>query len=76
MQYDELEVDKVRCQGSDCEKESEFMRPLKYHEWARNDFYGMYTGLYCDDCYKNNYPYRKDDYFDPAYAGERLEPEY
>ena len=47
---------------------------VEYHMWARNDAYGIYTGLYCDDCYKNNYPYRKDRYHDEAYCGERLEP--
>ena len=50
-------------------------RPIKYHMWARNDAYGIYTGLYCDKCYKDNYPYKKDRYFDPAYAGERMEPD-
>tara|TARA_R100001530_G_scaffold113476_1_gene80463 strand:+ start:255 stop:515 length:261 start_codon:yes stop_codon:yes gene_type:complete len=45
------------------------------HMWARTDAYGIYTGLYCDECYKNNYPYRRDRYYDPAYAGERLEPD-
>ena len=48
---------------------------VEYHMWARNDAYGIYTGLYCDDCYKNNYPYRKDRYHDEAYCGERLEAE-
>lgn len=47
-----------------------------HHEWVRKDAYGIYTGVYCDDCYQNNYPYRKDMYFDPTYAGERLEPDY
>ena len=47
---------------------------VEYHMWARNDAYGIYTGLYCDDCYKNNYPYRKDRYYDEAYCWERLEP--
>ena len=47
------------------------------HQWARSDAYGIYTGLYCDKCYKdsNIYTYRKDEYFDPAYAGERMEDE-
>ena len=49
--------------------------PVSYHMWARNDAYGIYTGLYCDDCYKNNYPYRTDRYHDEAYCGERLEPD-
>ena len=49
---------------------------VEYHMWARNDAYGIYTGLFCDDCYKNNYPYRKDRYHDEAYCGERLEEDY
>ena len=50
---------------------------LKYHYWARNDAYGIYTGLYCDKCYDDpeKYPYRKDEYHDPMYAGERMEPD-
>ena len=49
---------------------------LTYHYWARSDAYGMYTGLYCDKCYDSDkYPYRKDRYHDPMYAGERLEPD-
>ena len=50
--------------------------PLEYHEWARNDAYGIYTGLYCEECYndKEKYTYRKDEYFDEGYCGERLEP--
>ena len=47
------------------------------HDWARNDAYGIYTGLYCDKCYDDphKYTYRKDEYYDPAYAGERMEPD-
>ena len=63
------------CRG--CQKADEdnvMVRPIEYHMWARNDAYGIYTGLYCDDCYKNNYPYRTDRYHDEAYCGERLEP--
>ena len=34
--------------------------------WRRYDYQGLYTGIYCDDCYNSNdadkYPYRKDDY--------------
>tara|TARA_R100001530_G_scaffold93907_3_gene65171 strand:+ start:636 stop:782 length:147 start_codon:yes stop_codon:yes gene_type:complete len=45
----------------------------------RYDHYGIQTGMYCDKCYNSNdsslYPYRKDDYYDPAYAGEMLEEE-
>ena len=48
---------------------------VEHHMWSRADAYGIYTGLYCDKCYKDNYPYRKDEYYDPAYAGERMEPD-
>ena len=48
---------------------------VEHHKWARNDAYGIYTGLYCDKCYKDNYPYRMDRYYEPAYAGERMEPD-
>ena len=50
---------------------------IKYHHWARSDAYGIYTGLYCDKCYDDpeKYPYRKDEYHDPMYTGERMEPD-
>ena len=50
---------------------------VKYHDWARSDAYGIYTGLYCDKCYadSNIYTYRKDEYFDEGYAGEQLYPD-
>ena len=66
----------VFCAGDGCRKQcDEGFRhgELEYHHWARKDAYGMYTGLYCDSCYDNNYPYRKDEYHDPMYAGERME---
>ena len=64
------------CRG--CQKESSnTARPITYHEWARSDSYGIFTGIYCHDCYDSNdtnkYPYRKDNYHDSAYAGERLD---
>ena len=67
----------THCRG--CEAEIEMMRPIDQHWWARRDNYGIFTGIYCDDCYasgeSSRYPYRKDDYYDPMYAGEMLEPE-
>ena len=50
---------------------------IEYHEWARNDAYGFFTGLFCHKCYEDSdkYSYRKDRYFDESYAGERLESE-
>ena len=58
-------------------KDNRIVSPIQYHEWARADSYGIYTGLYCDDCYDDphKYTYRKDEYYDPAYAGERMEPD-
>ena len=48
------------------------------HRWARNDAYGIYTGLFCDKCYEDpsKYTYRKDRYHDEAYCGERLDEDY
>ena len=52
---------KIRCQG--CEKKEEGIRPITHHWWARSDYYGIFTGLYCDDCYNSDkYPYKKDRY--------------
>ena len=50
----------------------EYCRPISHHKWARNDAYGIYTGLYCDNCYKNNYPYKRGRYHDESYCGESL----
>ena len=47
---------------------------VEYHKWARVDAYNIYTGLYCDKCYKHNYPYKRDRYYDKSYCGESLEP--
>ena len=62
-----------------CNGDGKYMDWVKidYHKWSRSDAYGIYTGLYCDDCYDDpdKYTYRKDKYFDPGYAGESLEPE-
>ena len=53
------------------------LESIGHHKWARNDAYGIYTGLYCHECYedKEKYTYRKDRYHDEGYACERLEPE-
>ena len=67
------------CQG--CEKKADdgFNNgELVYHYWARNDAYGIYTGLYCDSCYDSDkYPYKKDRYPTIEYDGygEQLEPQ-
>jgi hypothetical protein len=68
------------CQG--CEKKADdgFNNgELVYHYWARNDAYGFYTGLYCDDCYNSDkYPYKKDRYETIEYdgCGEQLESDW
>ena len=67
-----------QCRG--CEKPDEDnirVSPIQYHMWARADVYGIYTGLYCDKCYDDphKYTYRKDEYYDPTYAGENMEPD-
>lgn len=40
----------------------------------RYDYYGISTGYWCDDCYENNYPYKKERYATEEYDGygERL----
>ena len=37
----EMENIKANCRG--CEKESDFVRPIQYHQWARQDAYGIYS---------------------------------
>ena len=43
----------------------------------RYDINNIATGSYCQSCYDNpsKYHYRKDQYFDPSFAGESLEPD-
>jgi hypothetical protein len=75
---EDYNTDNVQCRGRDCGKTSElgggFTRreALNYHEWARHDAYNIFTGHYCDECYENNYPYKKDKY-DYEGNGERLD---
>lgn len=44
----------------------------------RSDAYGIFTGHYCENCYENHYPYRKDRYETIEFhgEGERLEDDY
>ena len=53
--------------------------PVTEHRWARRDAYGIFTGIYCDDCYESNdsslYPYRKDSYAHDLEHGEHIWPE-
>ena len=51
---------KIKCRG--CKKEHD-----RYMvDWMRYDYDGLYTGIYCDECYNSGdpdkYPYRKDNY--------------
>ena len=44
--------------------------------WAREDVYGIFTCICCDDCYDSpKYGYKKDKYYDYLEAGEYLEAE-
>ena len=40
------------CRG--CKAEEEMHRPIGQHFWARYDVYGIFTGIYCDDCYNSD----------------------
>jgi len=74
-QYEDDDKPQTVCSG--CKATADYCRPLTEHRWARSDAYGIYTGIYCRKCYgSDKYPYRKDDYHDPAYAGERLDEDY
>jgi len=63
--------DKITYNCRGCKEETD-----NKYEFERCDAYGIYTGLYCDNCYENNYPYKKHRYHDEAYCGERLEEDY
>lgn len=39
----------------------------------RYDAYNIPTREYCDKCYENNYPYRKDKYYNYLDYGEHLD---
>ena len=61
-------------QDYDIGEQVHYCPPVTEHRWSRTDAYGIFTGIYCDKCYDSDkYPYRKDRYHDPMYAGERLE---
>lgn len=58
------------CRG--CEKpETE-----DFYVETRYDFYGLFTGNYCEECYEKKYPYRKDAYYDFLEAGEYMDDDY
>ena len=78
-----IEDNVIKCRGcGKTEDVSDWASPRMartHHEWVRSDAYGIYTGVFCDECYENNYPYRKDRYptaeTDPE-CGEYLEDDY
>ena len=74
--YGHIENPCWKCNGDG--EYTDRVSPLEYHEWARADAYGIYTGLYCHKCYADpeKYQYRKDRYHDEGYAGERMEEDY
>ena len=67
-------MSKQKCNG--CDNTTESYRPITQHWWARCDAYGIYTGIYCDECYDSDdsdkYPYRKDDYAPDLEHGEHI----
>ncbi len=66
----------VTCRGCEQQEQVQSWGEVKYHPWHRSDAYGLSTGHYCDECYENNYPYRRDRYYDPELCGERMDDDY
>ena len=69
----------VTCQGCSKQETVDNWDQVKYHNWMRTDAYGMSTGCWCDECREGpnkKYPYREDRYYDPSYAGERMDDDY
>lgn len=64
MDYPEELEKGIPCRGKNCDSRDTV---------ERFDYYGISTGYWCDECYDNNYTYRKDAYYDPSYAGERMD---
>ena len=60
------------CKGHNCTHTTTTNETVE----MRYDAYGIPTGYYCAECYENNYPYRKDNYYDPSFAGERMDDDY
>ena len=77
--YEDEHTITVQCNGKGCEKThaNPMHIPATHPLWARFDAYGIYTGMFCDDCYEDDdkYGYKRDRYFDESYAGESLEPQ-
>lgn len=68
-----MNINQICCRGRNCEKTTQTQ-----NAWVemRYDAYNIPTGYYCEDCYENNYPYRKDAYYDYFNAGEYLDENY
>ena len=62
----------LHCKGRNCDKNDTNDDSIQ----ERFDAYGMSTGHYCENCYENNYPYRRDRYYDPSFCGERMDDDY
>lgn len=63
----------ICCSGRECSKTTEDETACVE---MRYDYYGNPTRYYCDDCYENNYPYRKDNYYNYLDAGEYMDEDY
>lgn len=59
---------------NECRKQLVIYTKPSHSEFARFDAYGIFTGIYCDECYTDpaKYPFKKDEYFDESFAGEVL----
>jgi hypothetical protein len=65
-------INKIPCRG--CSKTRQEHIDVIVEE--RHDYYGISTGYWCDDCFENKYPYRRDAYYDYLNAGEYLNDDY
>ena len=63
----------ICCSGRDCSKTTD---DVNAGVELRHDAYNIPTNYYCDDCYENNYPYRKDRYYNYFNAGEYMDEDY
>ena len=63
--FGKSEEDKIKCRRCNSTDVSE-----------KHDYYHISTGYWCENCYENNYPYRKDAYYDYFNAGEYLDDDY
>ena len=63
----------IFCSGKNCCKST---KDKNANVELRHDAYGIPTRYYCQHCYDNNYPYRKDRYYDFLNAGEYMDDDY